>query len=122
MEKEFLPYELAVKLKELGFDEPCFGWYAKRDSVRIANGVFVGNHGSYSYELGCYAPIWQQAFDWFRDKHSLVHSVNPLTLDSWCYSFEDKYNHKIHNLENNFKTYEEARQACLEKLIELISK
>jgi hypothetical protein len=27
MEKEFVPYELAVKLKELGFDEPCFGYY-----------------------------------------------------------------------------------------------
>jgi hypothetical protein len=23
MEKEFVPYELAVKLKELGFDEEC---------------------------------------------------------------------------------------------------
>jgi hypothetical protein len=26
MEKEFVPYELAVKLKALGFDEPCFGF------------------------------------------------------------------------------------------------
>ena len=24
MNKEFVPYELAVKLKQLGFDEPCF--------------------------------------------------------------------------------------------------
>ena len=24
MEKEFVPYDLAVKLKKLGFDEPCF--------------------------------------------------------------------------------------------------
>ena len=27
MKKEFVPYELAVKLKELGFDEPCLGNY-----------------------------------------------------------------------------------------------
>ena len=27
MEKEFVPYELAVKLKSLGFHEPCFGYY-----------------------------------------------------------------------------------------------
>jgi hypothetical protein len=27
MEKEFVPYELALKLKKLGFDEPCFGLY-----------------------------------------------------------------------------------------------
>ena len=27
MEKEFVPYELALRMKELGFDEPCFGYY-----------------------------------------------------------------------------------------------
>ena len=26
MSQEFVPYELAVKLKELGFDKPCFGY------------------------------------------------------------------------------------------------
>ena len=31
MEKEFVPYELAVKLKELGFDEECFGYYTELD-------------------------------------------------------------------------------------------
>jgi len=25
--KEFVPYELAVKLKTLGFDEECFSYY-----------------------------------------------------------------------------------------------
>ena len=27
MEKEFVSYEQALALKELGFDEPCFGYY-----------------------------------------------------------------------------------------------
>lgn len=27
MNREFIPYEFALKLKELGFDESCFGWY-----------------------------------------------------------------------------------------------
>jgi hypothetical protein len=26
MEKDFIPYEESLALKELGFDEPCFGW------------------------------------------------------------------------------------------------
>ena len=29
MEKEFVPYELAAKLKELGFNEECFNMYFK---------------------------------------------------------------------------------------------
>lgn len=28
MEKEFVTYEIAVKLKELGFNEPCFANYS----------------------------------------------------------------------------------------------
>ena len=27
MNKEFIPYEQALELKELGFDEPCLGCY-----------------------------------------------------------------------------------------------
>ena len=25
--KDFVPYDKALKMKELGFDEPCFGFY-----------------------------------------------------------------------------------------------
>ena len=31
MKTEFIPYEQALELKELGFDEPCFGRYDGRD-------------------------------------------------------------------------------------------
>ena len=27
MEKEFVDYKIGLELKELGFDEPCFGYY-----------------------------------------------------------------------------------------------
>jgi hypothetical protein len=30
MEKDFVPYEEALALKELGFDEPCFAVYCVR--------------------------------------------------------------------------------------------
>ncbi len=30
MNKEFIPYEQALELKELGFDEPCFGCYDEK--------------------------------------------------------------------------------------------
>ena len=29
MNKEFIPYEQALELKELGFEEICFAWYHK---------------------------------------------------------------------------------------------
>ena len=27
MKEQFVTYEIALKLKELGFDKPCFGYY-----------------------------------------------------------------------------------------------
>ena len=35
MDKEFIPYEQALALKELGFDEPCFRWYDERWGVFV---------------------------------------------------------------------------------------
>ena len=33
-EKDFVPYEQALALKELGFDEPCFGFYTYKGGIR----------------------------------------------------------------------------------------
>jgi len=35
IEKEFIPYEQALALKALGFDEPCFGYYVIDDKQLI---------------------------------------------------------------------------------------
>ena len=32
MEKEFVTHEIALALKELGFDEECLGWYNFKNS------------------------------------------------------------------------------------------
>jgi hypothetical protein len=31
MKKEFISYEQALALKELGFDEPCFGYWKSKN-------------------------------------------------------------------------------------------
>ena len=33
MEKEFIPYEQALALKELGFNEPCFAYHRKDKGI-----------------------------------------------------------------------------------------
>jgi hypothetical protein len=33
IEQEFVPYEEAFALKELGFNEPCLGYYLCRNSA-----------------------------------------------------------------------------------------
>lgn len=120
MEKQFIPYELALKLKELGFNEECFGtWWFRPDIHRKGDEDLIFKLTKY-FELPEYeilAPTWQQAFDWFREKHNLGYSIHPITLES----FVTNINNADLILLGDFKTYEEARLGCFKKLIELCS-
>ena len=125
MEKEFIPYEQALQLKELGFDEPCFGYY-------IETGEWIP--ASYSREGTVYpsnsdllpewisAPLYQQAFRWFRENHKLNFECK--TPDGKAGKWFPGI-HKVYGFGNmfdndGFATHEEAELACLNKLIELI--
>jgi hypothetical protein len=73
MKNEFIPYEQALALKELGFDEPCFG-YIKDGEFRIPN-----PHEPFkNSELKSWfvtAPLFSQAFRFFREKRDLEYSI-----------------------------------------------
>jgi len=127
MERNFVPYELAVKLKELGFDEPCLACYL--DSVFVIklqsqNSEFeYFNNTTFSFnEKSFSAPLWQQAFDWFRETKNLFSIVNWYRVNG---NPDREFLYYIDVFEvgsetkNGFETYEVARTACLEKLIEL---
>jgi hypothetical protein len=57
IEKEFIPYEQALALKELGFDEPCFGSYDPFGSKQLSCS------GIYTYGNCIAAPLYQQAIN-----------------------------------------------------------
>ena len=123
MEKDFVPYELAVKLKALGFNEECFGAYHNEDYLDLKSEEF-----DYSYAVK--APLFQQAFRWFREKNYYIAiNIYPTTLiSSEFFTIEIEYiNEKgmiewIDDFTSNtqFDTYEEAENACLTKLIEIV--
>jgi hypothetical protein len=110
MENEFAPYELAVKLKALGFDEPCFGFYSNGELIY---NTFTNNE---MQRFRYAAPTFSQAFRLFREKYGLCNFIK-FSGDGFCSGWEDLGNNE-HGFEN-FKTYEEAELACLDKLIEI---
>jgi len=136
MEKEFVPYQLSLRMKALGFDEKCF----RLDGL-----------GKVSYaEFGFGAtpiPTWHQAFRWFRENYNLVHEISwskykgGLNFDYDVFSLvlptddelgdeddiaSDKSMETYDSLiDKDFRhkesdTYEEAELACLTKLIEIV--
>ena len=66
MNKEFIPYEQALELKELGFDEECFGWYSKdgkfyEQDDKFENGIIKEIPENYS---GCVRVVFHCAGEW----------------------------------------------------------
>jgi len=127
MENELVSYELALALKELGFNEPCYdnyNIYGKLWGLRLNKQVKIKG--------ACLAPTYSQAFRFFREKFNWQASIEA-TKDQ--HSRELGYNYFIWNSETGleyhtmpmnkpsgdweFKTYEEAEIACLMKLIEI---
>lgn len=105
MTKEFIPYEQALELKELGFNEQCFAYYdCERDLI-----VVRGKTKFLTCEFA--VPLYQQAFRWFREKHDLH-----------CYVEKEKLYDAIVDFDyiDSYNTYEEAELACLKKLIEIV--
>ena len=114
MSKEFVPYELAIKLKQLGFDEPCFATYDEDKEFEIQD--FEQNYDTFPSHIIA-APLYQQAFRFFRENHDLYINVTRYNDEG-----EDKFLYYIDSgdVEEEFNTYEEAELACLNKLIEIV--
>ena len=114
MEKEFVPYELAVKLKELGFDEPCFAYYNY-----YIKGVPLNMYGSDYNGTGQPAPTWNSAFTWFREKYNLHNGIYPY-YDEYEFQIKDFRLPTTTPINGGLMKYEEAELACLTKLIEIV--
>ena len=121
MEKEFIPYEQALALKELAFDEECIALYKFKKfkyKIKDCNGIvdFYNRDGKIISYL---APTFSQAFRWFRENYSLYGTIRygNNELDKSIYLFPCINGIIVGN--DSFKTQEEAELECLKKLIEI---
>lgn len=130
MEKEFVPYQPSLDLKELGFNEPCFGFWSSKNNYRrfindSSTNIDLKNMFGDEAKKAPTAPTFSQAFKWFREKYKL-YSQTPST----CVEESDRifYNNPIYDELDNivfesmeqYTTYEEAELECLKKLIEIV--
>jgi hypothetical protein len=121
MNKEFVPYEEALALKELGFNEPCFSFWLKTPLSK--KGEFMGllktaiNSNNSNFDVS--APLYQQAFRWFREKYKLYHTINHLPHKKGT---NEEFLCEANVSEHSYHSiYEEAELACLRKLIKIVN-
>lgn len=127
MKNLFIPYEQAMTLKELGFDEPCFGccFHNNKNVVEYNSDGVPFNHNNRKTRIS--APLYQQAFDWLREKHKLhgeptsCYKLN--AQNNPCGNEWQIYTYELSKLEDGkcdeevYVDYEIARLECLKKLI-----
>ena len=126
MNKEFIPYEQAMELKELGFNERCFGYYGIDDKVMIE---ISSNLDTNLVRREFYAaPTFSQAFRWFREKYNLLGCVYS-NASGWVWKIHDnvggtnRFSSEYTGdcLESGmFTSFEKAELDCIKYLIEIV--
>jgi hypothetical protein len=130
---KFISKELSIKLKEKGFDRPCFGYYINDKLIMNLTSIHLPFGGNvydtmYSSNGLCEndiadAPTTDQVLEWLREDCGLYISMacsrnydidaDGRILGSWVYWWYEIYSHLSADLiyqeeEKEYDTYDEA--------------
>jgi len=115
--KEFVLYQQALELKELGWNEPFFAWFKNGELTTNFYDLYPKERGD-RYEI-VKAPLCQQAFRFFRKEYGVkVISIGGDDYKKYSYLIYLKDYTQVSG--GGEDTYEEAKIACLNKLIEIV--
>jgi len=138
IQDNFVPYKESVELKELGFDKKCLASYYAESrkfptdiKLHILNTDQLGYNTIRSADRGVIiAPLWQQAFEFFREKYNLYIEIDWYKYEWYFVIYDFKNNlppnktsaHLLHREDKPYESYEEAQLECLRELIKIVKK
>ena len=115
--EEFVSHGQAVALKELGFDEMCFGFY---NSISFISSKCKNSEPWMGNEVVA-VPLKSQVFRWFDENTSyqgfVTHSIKEEHFDWYIINYDD-VSQGIECIEY-YSSRQEAESACIDKLLEL---
>ena len=120
MKNEFIPYEESLALKELGYIEKSVGWYRSKTLIMSEGVIYSTLDDNHWYEC-VLAPLYQQAFRWFREKYGLVGWVEGNEGKRvFMYCIESPIDSDDQLNFYPLRNHEEAELECLKELIEIV--
>lgn len=115
MNTEFIPKEQASELILLGFNE------------RVLGGYYEDNTFAYhpDSDIIIDAPLYQQAFRWFREKHNLnvCSDFGNKSYFYWIISTDENSFFEPKNENDDciaYPSYEEVELECIKQLIQIV--
>lgn len=132
--EDYVTFEQALRLKELGFDWKCLYWYHPNEDDKTKRFRMSNEMNHNFYKRGISAPTLSQAAKWLREVKDIIIGID---FDNWydkyiCYVYKkiiynsenikDSYGSMlVTNKENeDFDTYEKALLAGIDKALELL--
>ncbi len=115
MKNEFVTYDIALALKELGFDQEGFAYYIEGDDDDFLTINRIRSLSDKSFPI-VIAPLYQQAFRWFEENYDDAITVRTYKMSNgvrW-------YDYSVNEFGGRCKDREEAELACLRKIIEIV--
>lgn len=142
----FVPYQESLNLRELGFEKECLALYTHNNENYKAGSFFLHHPHPFTIEelipieadirkslVYILAPLYQQAFEWFREKHGYIHTICRVynwnkeipEYEGFCIYIGSK-NPKVklkcndHFISNFYQDYKEAELVVLKTLIQIV--
>jgi len=115
MENNFLPYQESLELKELGFNEKCAAHYLGDGEEYLELKWEIYRNDSINTSKLIQAPLYQQAFKFFRDKYNFLYSIGKTNIS--VYHIPVANYHSTFMLQDN-ASYEMAELETIKAFIE----
>ena len=128
MNKDYIPYEQAFELRKIGYDDECTMYYAPGhpegfylvDATPLTNSHWLFTADDQERrKVMCTAPLYQQAFRWFREEHGWVGGIRKLSSMGNNKIVGEFYKDDDNSFIMFGETYEECELRALKYLIEL---
>jgi hypothetical protein len=131
LEDKFVPYEESLRMKNLGYDEQCFGFWSSKNQYRrfindsLCNTDLINMFGVEAKKAPA-AILWKDAFDWFRDNHGLhyfidIYPTNEEPNRCWyMIRYMNRERGDDDYMSGFFLENHQAQLGCINKLIKIV--
>lgn len=126
MNEDYVSYDLALKLKACGFDEPCEAFYLPPMKSRpepFFSGRVKRSIKNETHAFHLSAPSLYHAQKWLREKHHISVRVSYISYHKvWFADWLNLDSEEFDDTDTTFDSYEEALVDGISAALELIKK